>query len=222
MLGGVAQHLLAHRLTAREEDHVEPLLQQGLVLGAPARDHGHVLGREAVLNDGLDHGGGGGGVGRGLDDGGVAGGDGVGQGLYGEEEGVVPGAHDEDVAVGGGQGVATGGELSQGGSHPMLAGVALHVAEHMGDLGEGKSHLAHEALIGGLAQICLQGGGDLGLPGPDGGIELFQHGAAEGYRQGGAALEKVPLGLQDVLDGSWLHGDLPMMDGYGGIIPRGS
>ena len=92
-LGGMPQYLPSYRLTAGEKHQVKPLFQQRAVLLTPTGDHRHV-GRIKGLPDQLfDYGAGGGGVGAGLDHGGVAGGNGVSQGIYGQEEGVVPWAH---------------------------------------------------------------------------------------------------------------------------------
>ena len=83
-------------------------------------DHRDMLRGKALRQEPGDDPAGGGGVCAGLDHRSVSGGQGIDQGVQGEEQGVVPRAHDEDGAVGGGLDIAPGGELGQGEEAPVI------------------------------------------------------------------------------------------------------
>ena len=205
VLGGLPEHLPAHRLAAGEEDVVERLPEQALVLLPPAGDHRHIGGIEAGGDDLLDDGAGVGGVGAGLEHHGVPRRQGVGQGVHGQHEGVVPGAHDQDHPVGGGFHIAPGVELGQRGGDPPLRGEAPGVADHVGDLAAGQPHLAHVALKAALAQVRFQRGVDLRLTVQNGcpqalkGLDALFHG------QRGAAGKVGPLRIQNMSDLFLVH-----------------
>ena len=209
VLGGAAQHFLAHRLAAGEEDHVEFLVQQRLIFGAAAGDNGHMFRREAFRHDLLEHRGGGRGVGAGLDDGGVAGGDGVDQRVQRQQHRIVPGAHDEHVAVGGGGAEAPRRELGQRRGHPALPHQAAHMADHPGGLREGLAGLAHIAFGGGLAQVGLQGAGQVLLMALQRSLELLQGRDAGLGGQGMAGGEILTLPLENGLNFHFRHGWKP-------------
>ena len=165
-----AQDLPADGLAAGKEDEVKVLVQQGGVLRPAAGDHGDILRGETLSNNLLRDAAHRRGVGAGLDDGGVACGDGVHQRVHGEEEGIVPGAHDEDVPVGGGLFIAFGGELGQGRMDGAAGRKAPGVGDHIGELAQDQARLAHIAFKSGLPQVCLQGAGNVRLVGGDGGF----------------------------------------------------
>ena len=194
-LGGVPQHLPAHSLTAGKEHQIELFRQKRAVLLPSAGDHGHMGGVEGLADEPFDHRAGGGGVGAGLDHGGVAGGDGVGQGVDGQQEGVVPGAHNQHVPAGGGERKAPGGELGQRRMDRPGSGQRAQMLPHVADLRLHQSGLAHKSLEGALAQIRGQGGGNLILVLLHGGIQPPQSRLTEGEGQGGPAAEEGPLAL---------------------------
>ena len=150
-LGGMPQYLPPHGLAAGEKHQIKLLLQQRAVLLTSAGDHRY-MGRVKGLPDQLfDYGAGGGGVGTGLDHGGVAGGNGVSQGIYGQEEGIVPWAHNQHIPVGGGHCEAPGGELGQGRADCALSGKTAQVLAHVADLRLYQPRLTHKALKSALA-----------------------------------------------------------------------
>ena len=140
--GGVAQHFPAHRGAAREEHKVKFLLQQRGVFLPSAGDHRHEFRGKALLHQRRQHRRSGGGVGAGLDDGGVARRDGVRQRVQRQQQGIVPGAHDEGHAVRPRLPVAAGGKLCQRRGDPVLGGAAADVAQLVGNLGLDQPHLA--------------------------------------------------------------------------------
>ena len=133
MFGGLLHHQLAHLHPAGEEDIVEVLLQQGLVLRPASLHHRDILRGETGLHQ-LPEGRRGGGVGRGLQNAAVARGNGPDEGLQGEENGVVPGGHDEGHPVGPGQGEALARKEGHGGENPFGFGPAAEVLFHIGQL----------------------------------------------------------------------------------------
>ena len=173
------QHLLAYGLAAGEEDEVKLLLKQGCVFCPAAGNHRHQLRREAGGNQFPNHLCGVGGVGAGLDHGGVSRGDGGSQRLQGKKEWIVPGAHNQGVAVGGGLAVAPGGKLGKGCGDGFLPGKPSCVAEEIGDFREGQTHLAHIAFIIAFSQILGKGLADGIFPALDFPVEPPEHFQAE-------------------------------------------
>ena len=173
VLGRLGHDLFPHRHPAGEENVVEFLVQEGLIFRSSALYHGDEFRRKAVRQNVPDHRRCGGGVSGGLHHGAVAGGDGPNQGLHGEQEGVVPGGHDEHHPVGLPDGEAPGGELGQGGEVGLVGHPAGQPLFHKGQLGQGHPHLAHVALGRGLVQVGPEGGADVRLPGLDGRSQPF-------------------------------------------------
>ena len=93
-----AQHFLADSLAAGEENEIEFLVQQIGVFLASARDDGDIFRRENGGDHLFDDGGRGGRISAGFDQAHVARSDGVDQRLHGEQEGVIPRAHDQRAA----------------------------------------------------------------------------------------------------------------------------
>ena len=205
VLGGLPEHLPAHRLATGEEDVVERLPEQALVLLPPAGDHRHIGGIEAGGDDLLNDGAGVGGVGAGLEHHGVPRRQGVDEGVHGQHEGVVPGAHDQDHPVGGGLHIAPGVELGQRGGDPPLRGEAPGVADHVGDLAAGQPHLAHVALKAALAQVRFQRGVDLRLTVQNGRPQALKRLNALFHGQRGAAGKVGPLRIQNMSDLFLVH-----------------
>lgn len=206
VLSGVEQDLPAHCLAACEEDIVELLLQQAGVLLPASGDHRDMLRGKALRQEPGDDPAGGRGVCAGLDHRSVSGGQGIDQGVQGEEQGVVPRAHDEDGAVGGGLDIAPGGELGQGGPDPAVSGEGGGAADHIGQLTEDHAHLAHIALKGALAQVGPEGVVQLLLPGSHCGPQGAEGLNARPGRQGRTALKIGPLPGDELPDLHLIHG----------------
>ena len=139
---GVAQHLPAHRGAAREKHKVKFLFQKCGVFLPPAGDHRHKFRGKALLHQRRQHRRGGGGVGAGLDDGGVTRCDGVRQRVQCQQQGIVPGAHNQRHTVRPRLLVAAGGKLRQRRGDPVLGGAAADVAQLVGNFGFDQPHLA--------------------------------------------------------------------------------
>ena len=196
----MAQHLAPHRLAAGEKDLVEFLLQKGLVLGPAAGDHKDVLRREALGQNGADHLAGGGRVGAGLDHRGVAGGQRVDQRLQRQHQRVVPGAHDQGDAVGGGALEAAGRKLRDRRVDGFVPHQPGQVAAHPGKLRQRHAGLAHIAFHPAFAQVGFQRRVDVGLVAQDGGFQVIKHFGAKRPRQRFARQKEFPLLLHHLCD----------------------
>jgi hypothetical protein len=89
------QNDAAYILAAGKENTVEFFLQQMAVFGPSAVDHCHIFRGEHRFQQLRDDTGGGGGIGTGLYHGGIACGQGIHQGIQGQQQGIVPGAHNQ-------------------------------------------------------------------------------------------------------------------------------
>ena len=205
-LGRAAHDELAHRDAASEEDVVPGLVQKRGVLRAAALDDCHELGAEGLLANAPQFSGGGGRVGGGLDDDGVARREGAGEGLQGQEEGVVPRCHDERDAIGHALDVRRGDGVGEVDGAQVAAGPAAHVRDLVADLGERKAGLAHVALVRGLAEVGCERVGDGALVRGDDVVEAAQRRLARGDRQRGVRAEVRALALDDGVDLAGFHG----------------
>ena len=157
-----AHHDPADGAVAGVEDVVEALGQQGRGLRDAALDDGDRVGVE-VLRQQPGHGGGGrGGQFAGLDDDRVAGGERADQRGEQELERVVPGRDDEDDAErvvlrpGRGVGAEVCGDRGGLGAQP-----AVEVVQGVVDLADGEVDLGAEGFRGALAEVRVEGGGQL-------------------------------------------------------------
>ena len=216
MLRRPAQHLPAYALAAGEENEVKFLLQQSGVFRPAPRDHSHIRRVKAPGQNFGNEPSRGRSVGAGLYNGGISGGDGIGQRIHGQQEGIVPGAHDQGVAVGHRLGEAVGGKLRQRRGNGLCPGKAVGVADQEGQLRQHQPGFAQKALEGAFSQILLQSPGDGGLIGLNCRIEFFQLGHPEGHGDGGPGLIEGTLVFQQLLNFRIGHGAfLPSaVDGY--------
>ena len=166
--------LFPDRLAAGKENVVEIQAEKAGILRSSAVYHSHKFRGEAALQH-LRHGSGGvGRVGAGLDHSGVSRGDGVHQGIDGQEKRIVPGAHDQHAAVGGGLFKAPGHVLGQRGGNAFFPGKTGHMAQHVAQLALDQSDLAHVAFRPAFSQIGPKGGDQFFLKGVDGGAKPAQ------------------------------------------------
>ena len=208
VLGGAAHDELAHGHAAGKEDVVPGLVQKRVVLGAAALDDGDELGAEGLLADARELGGGGGRVGRGLDDHGVARGDGAGERLQGKQERVVPRGHDERDAVGHALDVGGGDGVGEVDAARVAPGPAAHVGDLVADLGERKADLAHVRLVVAFAEVGGERIGDGVLVRGDDVVETAQGRLARGDGQRGVRAEISALALDDRVDVGCVHDGL--------------
>ena len=205
MLGAAAQNLLAHTLTAGEKHHVKFFIQQGGIFRTTAQHHRHILRRETLCHQFGNDLPGGRGIGTGLEDHGVSCGDGICQRIESQQKGVVPGGEDEHIAIGRGLHIAVGGKLGQRRPNGLSAGKAVHVFEHIADLGAHQTYFAHIALKGTFAQVSLQRPVDALLVSLHGGVQLAEHFLAETDRQGGTGVKIGSLAFQQQIDFFGIH-----------------
>ena len=85
--------------------------------------------------------------------------------------------------------------MDQRRGHPPGPGPVGQMADGVPQLGKGKADLGEIGLLPALAQVGVEGSGDLLLPLPDGPVQDAQLPKAEGQRQRGAG--GVVLLLQD-------------------------
>ncbi len=208
MLGCVAHDLFSHGLAAGEEDIVEAFLKKAGVLGTSAGDDGHVRFIEAFCYDLLYDPACGGRVGTCLKHSGISGGQGIHQGIDTQQERIIPRAHDQRYAAGRGFLEAPGVELRQRCTDVFLPGKSTHMLLHVGDLAEGKPHLAHIALEAALAKVFSERFIDLALAACDTGFQLLQGLEASAYVKCCAAGKVLPLLCDDLLNLGFGHGVL--------------
>ena len=154
MLCRAAKHLLAYRLTAREEHEIEFLIEKCGVFSSAPHDHRYVFGRKAFRDDLFYDLAGGGGVSAGLHDRRVTRGDSICQGIERQKEGIVPRAHNERVSVRHGLLVAVRTKLRQRRCDRLSFGKFLRMFDHIGYLGQHQAALAHKALEMALSEIA--------------------------------------------------------------------
>ncbi len=131
MEGGLLHHFFSNSHTSGKEDVVEGGIEKGGILSPSACDQGDIF-RSKALGDQLLHqstcmGR----IGAGLEYGSIAGREGIHQGFHAKQEGIIPGAHDKGNPIGGGLLIASGRELSQGSSHPLLPCKSPYMLQHI-------------------------------------------------------------------------------------------
>ena len=198
--GRMTQHFLAYVLASREEDEVEFLLEQRSVFRATARDNRHVLGREAFRDNSLDNRAGRRRIGARFQNNGIACGDGVGERVDGQQERVVPRAHDERVAVGHRLREAVRGELGERCANGFASSKLARVLDHVGNFSECQAAFAHEPLVGALAQIGRERRVNVVFVRLHGVVELAQALDAEINGKRGSAVEEGALRVEECLD----------------------
>ncbi len=161
--GRVLHDLFAHGLASGKENIVKMFVQQaGVFLPSPG-NHRHVLFLEAFLQDRADDLAGMGGIRAGLDHRRIARRNGIHQGIKSQQEGVIPGTHDQYHPVGARLFIASGMKLRQRGPYPFFTGKRVDMPEHVSDLAEHQPGFTHIALEGTFSQILFQGKVDLGF-----------------------------------------------------------
>ena len=193
MPGAAAEYLFPHGLAPSEKHQVEFFVQQGGVFRPASRDHRHIFLRKKAPQQPGNGGAGSGGIGAGLDDGGVACGNGIRQRLQGQKQRIVPGADDQGVSIGHGLPAAPGRKLGQGSAHSFGLGKGAEVAHQIADLRQQQPYLAHIALVAALAQIRFQRLQQCGL--------IFLHPAAQPFQLGNPELhiQRLPRGKKPAL-----------------------
>ena len=193
-------------MTAGKEDEIKTLVQQIGVFLASARDDGDVLRRENSADDLFNDGAGMRGIGAGLYKAGVACGDGVGQGLDGEQERIIPRAHDQRAAQGRSQLIAGGGKLRKRRIAPSFAGKTARMADHVGNLRQRQADFAHVRFVLAFAKVRLQRLGNFGLIFLDDGAQPAQRIDALVDVQRGAALIVSALFFKQQINFMFGHG----------------
>ena len=196
MLGALAKYLFAYRLTSGEEHQVELLVQQSGVFRSAAGDHRRLFGWEAFGHQLGDHVTCGGRIGAGFEDHRIARRNGVRKGIQCQQEGVVPRGQHQHIAPGRGLHITAGGELRQRRGYPFPPGQFPGVAQKPTDLRLHQTNFAHITFKGALAQIGLQRVADAAFIPGDGCLQPPERLQPNLHRQGGAALVKGPLALQ--------------------------
>ena len=157
MGGGAFQNRPTHGFAAGEENVIEFLLQQATVFRPAAGDDSHVFGRKNGTDQLFQQGAGGGGVGAGLDDRCIAGCQRVRQRVQRQQQGIIPGAHDQGYAIGAGLAVAMGGKLGKRRGNGFFSGVVTDMPQQIADFADNQPGFAHIALFGGFPQIRPDG-----------------------------------------------------------------
>ena len=174
MARSLFHHQAAHRLAAGKENIIKLLFQQRGVFIASALNDGHIFGRKGIpqqLCNGMADVGR---VGAGLNHRRIARSQCIHQRADGQQQRIVPRAHNQHIAVGLGQHARCSNPLRQRRGHSPCAGKAPHMAQHIGQLLKHHANLAHIALKAALAQIRLERIQQQLLLRADGHLQLFQ------------------------------------------------
>ena len=193
MLRGFFQNGAAYGLAAGEEDLVPFLFQERRVLFPAAGHDCRVCFGKRRAHDLRHDIAGRGRIRRRFDHHGVARRDGVHRGFQRQQDGIVPGAHDQHVPQRFRMHVGPGGELRQRRALFLISRQLIHVADLPVDLRQQHAGLAHVAFHLGFAQILLQTLRDLALI-TDDGLPQFEQRLGPVIRvERGAGGEERPL-----------------------------
>ena len=193
MLCRVTKHFPAHRLAAGEEHKIKLLLQQSCVLGSASRNHRDILRCKTFRNDLFDDPAGGRRIGAGFYDGGIACSNGICKGIHCQQEGVIPGTHNQRITVRHRLLETMGRKLRQRSPYSLSFRKFPSVANHIGNFRKHQAAFAHEAFEMAFAQVFLQRVIDLGFVFFNGCIQLFKLRDAEPHRNGHSAFVIGPL-----------------------------
>ena len=197
MFRRLLHHQLTHRLATGEEDKIKFLIQQVLIFLTTSGNYRHIILREAGLDDLLHHRAGGRRIGTWFYHGRVSRSNGIHQRIHGEQERIIPRAHDQNRAQWCGFDVASGVELCQRRAHPAILRKTVCVSNHIGDLIVHHSDFAHEAFVGPLSQVGLQRVTQLSFIPFDAGFQCFHCGNSMIHIQGGSTEVILLLQVSD-------------------------
>ena len=157
---------LADRNAAGKEDLVPALIEQRLILGAPALDNRHQARIKRFFANLLEHRTRSRRIGTRLNDHGVACGESAGKGFERQQKRVVPRSHDERDAIGHGLRLAHTNSIGKIAGAQARATPSSHMRDLMTNLGKRRADLAHIGFVMRLAQIGLERMGDIVLVRP--------------------------------------------------------
>ena len=201
VLGCRLHHHFAHRRGAGEEDHIELLRQQGLILCPSPFHHGNVFRVVQVADQLMQQGRGGRRIGRGLQHGTVASRNGRKQGINAEQEGIIPGGHNEGQPIGIPINAALGGEMHQGCRHTLGTLPLGQMLPHGLQLLLHQEDFRFVGFEGTLVQVGIQGMEDVLLVEIHPLLQHVQLPQAEGHVQRLSCGEELPLHRQKLLHG---------------------